>query len=81
MLIEKTSVENEIGEQINEWKEVVTFHGVLGLQDGESKRTYNTKIEESTHVLVCDYSADIYLRRSGCQMHYKRQNVRCNVDR
>ena len=52
---------NAIGEREQTWVSSVTFFGVLGLQSGESKYTnFNAKIEESTHVFLCDFDADIY---------------------
>lgn len=50
--------ENEIGETIKEWHDVTTLKGYLDLSSGDSKRTtYNSKIEESTHIFICDYNA------------------------
>lgn len=47
---------NEIGEQIPAWKTVNTIPGWLDLVSGDSKRnTFNTKIQDSTHVFVSDY--------------------------
>ena len=52
---------NAIGEPIVEWKDVFSQTGWLGLQNGESKRqNFNAKIEESTHVFLCDYHKGIY---------------------
>lgn len=52
---------NAIGEKEQTWVDTVTFFGVLGLQTGDSKYTnYNAKIQESSHVLVCDFEPDIY---------------------
>ena len=47
---------NGIGEMIPAWIDVVPLTGFLDLQAGDSGRTtYNAKIQESTHVFVCDY--------------------------
>ena len=55
------SAVNDIGEKLTEWVDAHTFKGVLGLQSGDSKYTnFSAKIEESSHVLVCDFNADIY---------------------
>ena len=55
------STVNAIGEAVNEWVDAVSFMGVLGLQSGGSNyTTFNAKIEESTHVMTCDFNADIY---------------------
>lgn len=53
---------NAIGEAEITWKDAFTdVLGWLGLQAGDSKRTnFNAKIEESTHVFVCDFDAEIY---------------------
>ena len=55
-----SGTKNAIGEAENTWND--TFHtvGWLGLQTGENKRTFSAKIEESSHVFLCDFNADIY---------------------
>ena len=57
-----TAVKNAIGEAEITWSNAFTdVLGWLGLQNGDSKRTnFNAKIEESTHVFLCDYDAGIY---------------------
>lgn len=57
----KTSERNEIGEIVNDWADEITVYGVLGLQNGDSNYSnFNAKIEESTHIFMCDFNADIY---------------------
>ena len=52
---------NSIGEAEVKWTEAFSQLGWLGLQSGDSKRaTFNAKIEESTHVFLCDYHSGIY---------------------
>lgn len=52
----KTTTKNEIGESVPTWGRAITLHGFLDLQSGDSKySTYSTKIQESTHVFICDY--------------------------
>lgn len=52
---------NEIGESVNAWTDTFSILGWLGLQTGEYKRqTFNAKIEESSHVFVCDFHEGIY---------------------
>ena len=46
---------NEIGERVPTWEDVQRLRGWLDLQAGEAKYTYNTKLQESTHIFVCDY--------------------------
>lgn len=56
-----TSGKNAMGEADNTWKDAFSHIGWLGLNGGEQKRNnFNTKIEESTHVFLLDYDADIY---------------------
>lgn len=60
-----TTTKNEIGEKVKVWHDVpVTMpgrkepglFGWLDLQSGDSKyTTYNAKIQESTHLFICDY--------------------------
>lgn len=52
-----TTGKNEIGETVKVWHDVIGLTGWLDLAGGDSKYTsYNAKIQESTHVFVCDYS-------------------------
>ena len=56
-----TNGENQIGESLLEWPEAFSINGWLGLQSGDSKRAnFNAKIEESTHVFLCDYHEGVY---------------------
>lgn len=52
---------NEIGERVNAWEDKFSQIGWLGMQSGDSKYTnFNAKVEESTHVFLCDYHSGIY---------------------
>lgn len=52
-----TVTQNAIGEQVKSWHDVVELTGFIDLQSGDSKyNTFNAKIQESTHVLICDYT-------------------------
>ena len=52
----KATTKNAIGENIPVWHDVWQQKGFLDLQAGDSKYTsYSAKIQESTHVFVCDY--------------------------
>ena len=56
-----TTEMNEIGEAAKAWLDAFNLHGWLGLQSGDSKYDkFNAKIEESTHVFLCDYHAGAY---------------------
>lgn len=49
------STTNEIGEKIHAWTDVQRLTGWLDMSAGDSKYTYNAKIQESTHIFLCDY--------------------------
>ena len=52
-----TTKENAIGEKERAWSTVQTLTGWLDLSSGDSKYTsFNAKIQESTHVFICDYT-------------------------
>lgn len=47
---------NAIGEQAQTWADAGTLTGYLDLMTGSTGYTaYNAKIQESTHVFLCDY--------------------------
>ncbi len=55
------TLKNAIGESVTAWENAFSLCGWLGMQSGEQKRTtFNAKIEESSHVFLCDYDADVY---------------------
>ena len=52
------TTKNKIGERDHSWHNVWESIGWLDLQAGDSKRTtYNAKIQESTHIFLCDFKA------------------------
>ena len=56
----KTTAKNAIGESVMTWADAIEHVGWLGMQSGDSKRsTFSAKIEESSHVFLCDYRSDI----------------------
>lgn len=57
----KTTAKNEIGEAEKAWAKSFDHVGWLGLQTGGANyNNFNAKIEESTHVFLCDYHSGIY---------------------
>ena len=57
----KTTEKNAIGESVQTWTDAFRFAGWLGMQSGEKRRaTFNAKIEESSHVFLCDFHSGIY---------------------
>lgn len=56
-----TTLKNDIGEAGKKWVDTFSHRGWLGLQSGDSKYTnFNAKLEESTHVFLCDYYPGLY---------------------
>ncbi len=52
----KRSSTNEIGEAESIWTDSLALNGWLDLSGGDSKyTTYNAKVQESTHIFICDY--------------------------
>lgn len=52
----QSTVKNEIGGTSKTWTAVQNVKGWLDLTGGDSKyTTFNAKIQESTHVFLCDY--------------------------
>ena len=70
---QENSGKNAIGEAVVNWVDAFYIYGWLGMQSGDSKRAnYNAKIEESTHVFLCDFNADIYsLAEQNTRMTFK----------
>lgn len=62
----KTTVKDKIGAAVQKWETKQTLFGYLDYQAGESKyQSFNAKIQESTHVFVCDYvSIDPSVKKS-----------------
>lgn len=70
----QSATKNAIGEAVKTWADAYSWPGWLGMQSGDRKySTYNAKIEESTHVFLCDYHAGIYaLAAQDTRMIIKR---------
>lgn len=47
---------NKIGEDETKWVDAIpSFKGWLDLSDEDSGKVYGTKLQESTHMFLCDY--------------------------
>lgn len=59
---------NSIGETVDAWETVQRLKGWLDYQGGDSPRTsYNSKIQESTHFFICDYTPiDKRIKAENC---------------
>ena len=68
-----TAAKNAIGEAVKSWETVQSLTGWLDLSSGDSKyTTYDAKVQESTHVFVCDYVAlDPSIKPENCRMLIK----------
>lgn len=57
----KITKKNAIGESVAAWVDSFSQIGWLGMQSGDKKRaTFSAKIEESSHVFLCDFHSGIY---------------------
>lgn len=70
---------NAIGETVPNWQNVQTLRGWLDLSSGESRyNTYTAKIQESTHIFLCDYvplHASIKAEQSRMLINGKRYDI------
>jgi SPP1 family predicted phage head-tail adaptor len=46
---------NSLGERVKSWVDVRTLIGWLDLSNGDSKYSYDAKLQESTHIFITDY--------------------------
>lgn len=57
----KDVADNEIGENVPVWMNALPVRGWLDLLAGDSgSEKYNAKMQESTHVFMCDYSPLVF---------------------
>lgn len=55
-LQKKVTTVNEIGERVPSWETTAAFFGFLDKLTGEAHiETFDGKVEDSTHVFICDY--------------------------
>lgn len=68
-------MENAIGEAVKAWASVQALWGWLDLSGGDSKyTTYNAKMQESTHLFICDYEElDEEIKAENSRMIIKGQ--------
>ena len=57
----KTSSKNEYGALTDTWQDVTTVKGFLDFTggDGSYKSNFKGKIEETTHLFICDYNEKV----------------------
>lgn len=77
----EVSKNNKIGEPEKNYVDVIAFEGWLDLLDGDSKHTnYNAKIQESTHIFLCDYIELKYEVEGKPDVKITPENSRMIVD-
>lgn len=73
VLQKKTILKNEIGESIESYETYKTLHGYLDFMSGGTESiNFNAKLEETTHVFVCDYTP-IDLEENQCRLICKEK--------
>lgn len=56
--VKKEGTKNAIGERVSTWCDCVSITGWLDLSSGDSKHTtFSAKIQESTHMFLCDFTS------------------------
>lgn len=69
----KKTEKNEIGESVESYEDYQTLKGFLDFMSGSADTVnYNAKLEETTHVFVCDY-VPINLQENECRMMIKNK--------
>ncbi len=72
-----TTEKNEIGEKVPVWHDVMELFGWLDLQSGDSKYTNSAKMQESTHIFICDYlPIPATLEVEGKMVRVRAENAR-----
>ncbi len=73
---------NKIGEDIEQFINALPeFRGWLDLIEGDSKRTnYSAKLQESTHIFLCDYFELRYMKKGEPEMKITPENSRMIVN-
>lgn len=51
----RTTQKNAIGESVPTWVDAFSLVGWLDLSGGDSHYTYNAKVQQSTHIFLCDF--------------------------
>lgn len=75
---------NKIGEVVPDWQDALQVLGWLDLETGESKHTnFNSKIQESSHVFLCDYqklSGRVTIDEQETVVDLTSENARMVID-
>lgn len=71
ILQKKTSSKNDYGTLIDEWTDLTSFSGFLDFSGGDKsyKSNYKGKLEETTHIFICDYNNAVWeVRKCVCRL-------------
>ena len=64
----KHTFDNDLGEHINTWDNLITIKGWLDLSSGNSTHSHKTKTEENSYMLLTDYDKTVRdLSTSQCR--------------
>ena len=71
--IKSATKANRMGEQVSSWTDYKTIKGWMDLSSGDSKYSnYNAKIQESTHIFICDY-VPLEVKTEKSRLLYKNE--------
>ena len=77
----KAITNNEIGEGVPAWVNALPVMGWLDLLTGDSEsEKYNAKMQESTHIFLCDYFSLIYYADEKEEIKITPENSRIIVE-
>lgn len=55
--VKDDGTKNSIGERIHQWVDVFSLKGFLDYQGGQNSfQTYDAKVQETTHIFICDFN-------------------------
>lgn len=65
----KNTTKNDFGEKISTYIDYKTLNGFLDFVSGDSsyRNNYKGKLEETTHVFICDY-VNLNINQSECRL-------------
>lgn len=84
VLVKVAGCANTIKENAPVWKECMRLQGWLDLSTGDSdRRTFSAKIQESTHIFLCDYqpmAVKISVGEQETNVDITSENARMVID-
>ena len=84
VLVKGAGCTNRINEHVPVWQECMKLYGWLDLSAGDSDRSaFSAKIQESTHIFLCDYqpmTAKIFVGGQETDVDITSENARMMID-